>query len=105
MLSYQKAAPELRAICAKHGVPYVQQNVFKRLKKTADIMVRTHLCINMYSIYIYMCACVARRALRAAEKLFKLLKKTAEILNSIHVYIYINTYVYNVHFSCAPQEP
>jgi len=39
MLSYQKAAPELRAICAKYGVPYVQQNVFKRLKKTADIMV------------------------------------------------------------------
>jgi hypothetical protein len=39
MLSYQKAAPELRAICAKHGVPYVQQNVFKRLKMTADIMV------------------------------------------------------------------
>ena len=39
MLSYQKAAPELRAICQKYGVPYVQQNVFQRLKKTADIMV------------------------------------------------------------------
>jgi len=39
MLSYQKAAPEMKAICAKYGVPYVQQNVFKRLKKTADIMV------------------------------------------------------------------
>jgi len=39
MLSYQKAAPQLRAICDKHGVPYVQQNVFRRLKKTADIMV------------------------------------------------------------------
>ena len=39
MLSYQKAAPELKAICAKHDVPYVQENVFKRLKKTADIMV------------------------------------------------------------------
>ena len=39
MLSYQKAAPEVKAICAKHGVPYVQQNVFKRLKETADIMV------------------------------------------------------------------
>jgi len=39
MLSYQKAAPQLRAICEKHGVPYVQENVFKRLKKTADIMV------------------------------------------------------------------
>merc|ERR1711990_159978 len=39
MLSYQKSAPQMRAICEKHGVPYVQQNVFRRLKKTADIMV------------------------------------------------------------------
>jgi len=39
MLSYQKAAPQYKAICAKYGVPYVQENVFKRLKKTADIMV------------------------------------------------------------------
>jgi len=39
MLSYQKAAPQVRAICEKHGVPYVQHSVFRRLKKTADIMV------------------------------------------------------------------
>jgi len=39
MLSYQKAAPQLRAICEKHNVPYVQENVFRRLKKTADVMV------------------------------------------------------------------
>jgi len=39
MLSYQRAAPEVKKICAKHGVPYVQQNVFRRLKATADIMV------------------------------------------------------------------
>jgi len=39
MLSYQKAAPQLREICDRHGVPYLQQNVFRRLKKTADIMV------------------------------------------------------------------
>ena len=39
MLSYQKSAPRMRAICEKYNVPYVQQNVFRRLKKTADIMV------------------------------------------------------------------
>jgi len=39
MLSYQKAAPELREICERYRVPYIQQNVFRRLKKTADIMV------------------------------------------------------------------
>ena len=39
MLSYQKAAPQLREICERHQVPYVQHNVFRRLKKTADVMV------------------------------------------------------------------
>ena len=39
MLSYQKAAPQVKELCAKHNVPYVKQNVFWRLKKTVDIMV------------------------------------------------------------------
>ena len=38
MLSYQKSQPLVKAICKKHGVPYVQQNVFSRVKKTVDIM-------------------------------------------------------------------
>jgi len=38
MLSYQKAAPLVRDLCKKHNVPYVQHNVFWRLKKTVDIM-------------------------------------------------------------------
>jgi len=38
MLSYQKAAPLVRSICSKHGVPYIQHSVFWRLKKTVDIM-------------------------------------------------------------------
>mmetsp|Transcript_37129 Transcript_37129/g.115341 ORF Transcript_37129/g.115341 Transcript_37129/m.115341 type:complete len:348 (-) Transcript_37129:13-1056(-) len=37
MRAYQKGQPELKAICEKHGVPYVQENVFVRLKKTMDI--------------------------------------------------------------------
>uniref|UniRef100_A0A7S4RYW9 Fatty acid desaturase domain-containing protein n=1 Tax=Ditylum brightwellii TaxID=49249 RepID=A0A7S4RYW9_9STRA len=41
MRSYQKAAPLVREICAKHGVPYVKENVFWRVKKTVDIMVGT----------------------------------------------------------------
>jgi len=39
MLSYQKSAPMVRGICEKHGIPYIQENVFIRLKKTVDIMV------------------------------------------------------------------
>lgn len=41
MLSYQKAAPEVRKICEKHNVPYIKENVFWRVKKTVDIMVGT----------------------------------------------------------------
>lgn len=39
MLSYQKSAPLVEEICRRHGVPYIKQNVFWRLKKTVDIMV------------------------------------------------------------------
>jgi fatty acid desaturase len=39
MLSYQKSQPHVKALCQKHGVPYIQENVFKRTKKTIDIMV------------------------------------------------------------------
>lgn len=41
MRSYQKAAPQVRVLCKKYGVPYTQQNVFWRTKKTADIFIGT----------------------------------------------------------------
>jgi len=39
MRQYQRAAPQLKAICEKYGVPYVQESVWTRLRKTIDIMV------------------------------------------------------------------
>lgn len=39
MLQYQKAHPKVKAICEKHGVPYVQEPVLKRVKKLVDVMV------------------------------------------------------------------
>jgi fatty acid desaturase len=39
MLQYQKGAPKLKGICEKYGVPYVQESVWERLRKTVDIMV------------------------------------------------------------------
>jgi fatty acid desaturase len=39
MLQYQKAAPRLKAICQKHGVPYIQESVLERVRKTTDVMV------------------------------------------------------------------
>lgn len=38
MMQYQKAAPRIRAICKKHGVPYVQQPVWNRVIKLVKIM-------------------------------------------------------------------
>lgn len=38
MLSYKKSQPLVKALCKKHNVPYVQENVFLRTKKTIDIM-------------------------------------------------------------------
>lgn len=37
MLSYQRMQPRVKAICQKYGVPYVQENVFKRLWMTFRI--------------------------------------------------------------------
>ena len=39
MYQYRIIAPEIKKICLKYNIPYVQENVFIRLKKTLDIMV------------------------------------------------------------------
>jgi hypothetical protein len=39
MLSYQRAQPRVKALCAKFGIPYTQHSVWWRVKKTLDIMV------------------------------------------------------------------
>lgn len=39
MQAYQKIQPEVKEICARHGIPYVQESVFTRLRKTVDIMI------------------------------------------------------------------
>ena len=36
---YQMAQPKVKALCEKYGIPYCQEPVFKRLKKTLDVMV------------------------------------------------------------------
>ncbi|WP_426994568.1 fatty acid desaturase family protein [Methylomonas sp. CM2] len=36
---YQKLQPKVKAVCDKHGIPYCQDSVFKRLLKAVDIMV------------------------------------------------------------------
>jgi fatty acid desaturase len=39
MAAYQRAQPAVRALCAAHGVPYVQESVWRRLVKTVRVMV------------------------------------------------------------------
>ena len=38
MLQYRIAMPKIKKICEKYEIPYIQENVFIRLKKTIDIM-------------------------------------------------------------------
>jgi len=38
MLSLSRGQPELKGICARHGVPYVQESVATRLWKTVQVM-------------------------------------------------------------------
>ncbi|MEN9787310.1 MAG: hypothetical protein RLZZ299_2574 [Pseudomonadota bacterium] len=37
-LQYAKAAPEVRAICARHGVPYVQEPVWRRVRQLVRVV-------------------------------------------------------------------
>jgi fatty acid desaturase len=36
---YQKLAPKVKAVCEKHGIPYVQESVFKRVGQLVGIIV------------------------------------------------------------------
>lgn len=38
MLKYRQAAPKLRQICARHGVPYIEDSVFRRFGKLWAIL-------------------------------------------------------------------
>jgi len=39
MLKYREIQPEVKSICDRNNIPYVQENVFRRLKKMADVCV------------------------------------------------------------------
>jgi len=38
MLKYRQAAPQLKAICRRHGVPYIEESVFKRFARLWSIL-------------------------------------------------------------------
>jgi fatty acid desaturase len=38
LLKYRQAAPRLKAICRKHGVPYIEESVFRRFGKLWSIL-------------------------------------------------------------------
>ncbi len=39
LLQYRKIQPKVRAVCERHGVPYVQEPMWTRVRKTIDVMV------------------------------------------------------------------
>jgi fatty acid desaturase len=38
MLGYQRVQPKLKALCDTYGVPYIQQSVWTRLRRTFEVM-------------------------------------------------------------------
>lgn len=38
LLKYRQAAPQLKALCRRHGVPYIEESVFKRFGRLWSIM-------------------------------------------------------------------
>merc|ERR1712146_538220 len=53
MRSYQKAQPIIQQVCAKHGVPYVKESVFKRAWMLVKIMVGTESMRKYPAAYEY----------------------------------------------------
>jgi len=45
-IQLRKIQPRVKALCKKYNIPYVQQTVFQRVKKTVDIMVGATSMIN-----------------------------------------------------------
>jgi hypothetical protein len=43
---YQKVQPQVKAVCEKHHIPYIQESVFKRLRKAVDVMVGKTSMLN-----------------------------------------------------------
>src|SRR6218665_2928407 len=39
MLQYQRVQPQVRALCERHGIPYIQESVWTRARKMVDIVV------------------------------------------------------------------
>jgi len=39
MLAYRRVQPKVKALCAKYGVPYVQEGVFTRFRKMLAVAV------------------------------------------------------------------
>ncbi|WNG17160.1 fatty acid desaturase family protein [Cystobacter fuscus] len=39
MLQYQRVQPKVRALCERHGIPYVQESVWTRARKMVDVVV------------------------------------------------------------------
>ena len=52
MLKYRQVQPKVKALCAKYGVPYVQESLLARLKKMSDVVVGTS-AMRRYPAHAY----------------------------------------------------
>jgi fatty acid desaturase len=70
MSKYREVQPQVQAICKKHGVPYINENVFKRFKKLIDLMVGKTSMLNAETL---------SREERSRDKTILMLNDMAEI--------------------------
>jgi len=48
--AYQKLQPKVKSICQKHGIPYIQEPLWKRCHKLIDIIVGKSRMINSFTL-------------------------------------------------------
>ncbi|MBP9113219.1 MAG: fatty acid desaturase [Polyangiaceae bacterium] len=51
MLQYRKVQPKVKALCEKHGIPYLQESVFTRLRKMLDVSVGKTSMKNVRGVF------------------------------------------------------
>lgn len=51
MTKYREVQPRIKALCQKYGIPYVQESMFKRVARMADVCVGRRNMRNMQSLF------------------------------------------------------
>jgi fatty acid desaturase len=68
LLAYRRAQPQVRALCERHGVPYVQESVWQRCRKAVAIIVGDASMLVWDSKRVLQSSDDSRRALASSAR-------------------------------------